>query len=89
MTKKVFTISKKWNHPEFKYIITDEGMSCEMDFEDFKKALKQEIGSITWTFKRETFEKKLDKAIQIIIDGAKEESSKLVSLIGECRSAER
>ena len=31
---------------------------------DFGKALKAEIGSVTWTFKKETFDKMLDKAIQ-------------------------
>ena len=76
MTKLV--ISKKWHQPQFKYTITDEEMSCEMDFEDFVKAFKQEIGSVTWTFKKETFEKQLDEAIQRVISGAKAESVKVM-----------
>ena len=76
--KTKLTISKKWDHPEFTYKITNEEMSCEMDFEDFRKALKQEMGSITWTLKKATFEKQLDEAIQRVISGAKEESAKVV-----------
>ena len=72
------TISKKWHHPEFKFIITNEDLSLEMDFQDFVKALKQEIGSITWTFKKDTFEKQLDEAIQRVISGVKEESAKVI-----------
>lgn len=79
--KTKFVISRKWNNPQFKYVITDEDMSCEMNLDDFIRALKQEIGSVTWTFKKDTFEKNLDMAIQKIIRGAKEESVKVVSMI--------
>ena len=72
------TISKKWHQPQFKYTITDEEMSCEMNFEDFVRALKLEIGSVTWTLKKETFEKQLDEAIQRVISGAKEEAAKVI-----------
>ena len=72
------TISKKWNNPQIKTTITNEDISLEMNMEDFKKALKQEIGSITWTFKKDTFNKMVDEAIQRVISGVKEESAKVI-----------
>ena len=76
MMKTVLTISKKWNQPQIKITLGQEGIELQMDMTDFREALKRElgfmedfrtilkneIGSITWTFKKETFDKKLDEA---------------------------
>ena len=72
------TISRKWDNPKIEVTITNEDISLIMDMEDFKTALKQEIGSITWTFKKDTFNKMLDEAIQRVISGVKEESAKVI-----------
>ena len=76
MMKTVLTISKKWNSPQIKITVGQEGIELQMDMADFREALKRElgsmedfrtilkneIGSITWTFKKETFAKKFDEA---------------------------
>jgi len=82
MAKTVVTISRKWDNPQIKTTITPEGIHLEMDIDDFREALKQEIGSITWTFKKDTFEKMLDGAIQRVISGVKEESVKAMGPSG-------
>ena len=61
---------------------------------DFREALKREIGSVTWVFKKESFDKRIDEsidaikeetidkqidnAISRIISGIKEESAKVI-----------
>jgi hypothetical protein len=77
MTTKI-TISKKWNSPHIKTTVDHEGIGLQTDLEDFIIALKQEMGSITWTFKKDTFEKMLDEAIQKVLKGIKEESVKVI-----------
>ena len=72
------TISRKWNNPLIKTTICNHAISLEMDMDDFTEALKQEIGKITWVFKKETFDKILDEAIQRIISEVKKESAKVV-----------
>ena len=76
--KTKITISRTWNNPQIRITVTSEEMSLEMDMEDFKVALKQEIGSVTWTFKKQTFEKAMDEAIRRVISGVKEESMKVI-----------
>ena len=77
MMKTIITVSRKWNNPHIKTTITNEEISLQMDMDDFKSALKIEIGSVTWTFKKETFNKMLDEAIMRVISGIKEESTKV------------
>lgn len=77
MTTKI-TISKKWNNPQIKVTVDYEGIDLKTDLADFIIALKQEIGSITWTFKKDTFDKMLDEAIQRILSEIKKESVKVV-----------
>ncbi len=72
------TISKKWNSPQIKTTVGQEGIELQMDMADFREALKREIGSITWTLKKETFNKTLEEVITRIISGIKEESSKVI-----------
>lgn len=76
--KTVVTISKKWNNPQINILIDVEGIELKMDLSDFREALKREIGSITWTFKKETFDSQLDAAITRVISGIKEESAKVI-----------
>ena len=76
--KSFVTISKKWGHPQINITMDQEGIALKMDIEDFKIALKQEIGSVTWVLKKETLDLRLDEAINRIISGVKEESAKVV-----------
>jgi C-terminal processing protease CtpA/Prc len=76
--KSILTISRKWHNPQIEVAISNEGINLKMDMADFKEALKREIGSITWTFRKETFNQMLDEAITKIISGIKEESAKVV-----------
>lgn len=76
--KTVVTISKKWNNPQINIMIDVEGIELKMNMDDFREALKREVGSITWVFKKETFNSQLDAAITRVISGIKEESAKVV-----------
>lgn len=76
--KTVLTITKKWHQPTFTYRIASEDMSAEVDLDDFIKALKAEIGSVTWTLKQASFEKQLDQAVADVLSGIKAESKKVV-----------
>ena len=76
--KAVVTISRYWDNPKITTVITPAFISLSIDMEDFVTALKQEIGSVTWTFKKETFDKQLDEAIRVVLEKVKEESIKVV-----------
>ncbi len=60
---------RKWHEPKTKIKVTDEELSLEISLEDFIKAVKAEIGSVTWTFKSETFSKQIDEAVSRVIEG--------------------
>lgn len=76
--KQFITILRKWNHPQIHIWISDEEIGLKMSIEDFKEALKKEIGSVTWVFRKESFEKMLDNAINQIISDIKKESAKIM-----------
>jgi ABC-type enterochelin transport system substrate-binding protein len=76
--KTMVTISRYWTKPEILTTITDESISLQISMDDFIKALKTEIESVTWTFTKVTFEKQLDEAINRVIEKVKEESAKVV-----------
>ncbi len=76
--KTVITISRLWHNPEIRTVLSKQGISLEMDIEDFKTALLKEIGSVMTVFRRSTFEAIVDKAFENIIEGIKEESIKVV-----------
>lgn len=75
--KKV-TISRYWNRPEINITVNDELISLNMKMDDFIKALKEEIGSVTWTFRDKTFNEAMDNAVQSVIKKVKEESVKVM-----------
>lgn len=49
-----------------------------MDIEDFKAALKHEMGSVATVFTRKTFSDRIDVAIDRIVTGMKDESAKVM-----------
>ena len=67
----VVTISRHWENPQIKTTISEKSISLECSLEDFKRALKQEIGSVRWIFKTETFEKRVDDSICNILEKIK------------------
>jgi len=76
--KTVVTISRHWSRPEITTRISKESISLQIDMDDFVKALKQEIGSVTFVFTQKEFESRLDVAIKNVLSKIKEESSKVV-----------
>lgn len=76
--KRVITISRKWHSPHITTVVTDESISLSIDLEDFVKALIKEIGSVALVFTGKSFEKKLKKAVENVIEGVKEESVKVI-----------
>jgi len=78
MSKKTLTISRYWNKPEITTTVSVEGISINIDLDDFIAALKQEIGSITMTFTQKKFELKVDNAVETALNKIKEESIKAV-----------
>ena len=80
MDKKVcITVSRYWNNPQIMTVLWKDGISLTMNLDDFVKALKEEVGSITWVFRKSTFEEMMDTAIKSIVEKIKEESVKVVS----------
>ena len=76
--KSVVTISRYWKNPKITTSISTEGISIQMNMEDFITALKQEIGSVTWVVTQKTFNERLDIAIEKVLAGMKEETIKVV-----------
>jgi hypothetical protein len=76
--KSFVTVSRKWNHPKIMTTISPQGIALTMDMDDFIKALKSEIGKVTFVFTKAEFEKRVDEAALRIIEGIKEESVKVV-----------
>lgn len=74
--KEMVTISRHWNNPLIKIAVTNEDISLSITLDDFINAVKQEIGSIRWVVKNETFGYRLDLAVKRVVDKVKEESVK-------------
>lgn len=76
--KTIITISRYWHKPKIMSVVWGEGISMSIDVDDFKKALKQEIGSVRWIFKNSTFDAVIESAFQRVVEKIKEESAKTV-----------
>jgi len=76
--KQVLTISRYWTNPKIQTIITDESISLQVSLDDFISALKTEIGSVSFVFKKETFNAQLDSAVNKVLEMVKEESVKVI-----------
>jgi uncharacterized protein YggL (DUF469 family) len=49
-----------------------------MTLDDFLEALKNEIESVTWTFRQATFHQQYDEAVERVIEKIKGESARVV-----------
>jgi len=67
MANSYVTITKYWHNPRIQVLVTNEGIGLRMNIEDFKEALRREMKIHS-----------LDAAISRIIEGIKEEASKVV-----------
>lgn len=69
-------VRRKWGNREIDtFIRIDKGQDGEveisLDMADFLHALKQEIGSITFTLTKNQFSEKLDTAVKAVIQSMK------------------
>lgn len=78
MEKAVVTISRYWDNPKIFTKVTNKEISLEISLDDFKKAIKNEIGSVATTFTKAGLDQKIDKAFDNVIKGIKEESAKVI-----------
>lgn len=76
--KTLITVSRYWKNPKILNVVWGDGISMSIDIEDFKKAVKEEIGSVRWVFKNDTFGNMVDDAFKAVIEKIKEESAKIV-----------
>ena len=81
MDKHVVTISKYWNSPKIFTKITSEEISLEISLDDFREALKKEIGSVATVLTKVGIEQRIDKSFNSIIERIKEETVKIAHLI--------
>ena len=78
--KTVITVSRKWNNPQIKTVLSIEGIALSMDIGDFKTALLKEMGSPLTMVTGGQLSGRIDKAVDNIISGIKEESSKVAAV---------
>ena len=78
MNKEIVTISRYWDNPKIEVSVNQESIGLKISLDDFIKLVKNEIGSITFVFKQDTFNSMLDNAIKNILEKIKEESVKAV-----------
>ena len=60
---------RKWHEPKTKITITKEGIFEEIKLDDFIKALKEEIGSVTTTLTKKQWDEKYESAVNRVIEG--------------------
>lgn len=76
--KTTLTISRKWHMPQIETSVSNESISLKCDLDDFIEAVAQELGPVTWVFSDKAFRLKLDAAVERVLQGIKDESSKVV-----------
>jgi len=76
---KHVTIMRRWNNPKIHITIDEDDINIKMNFKEFMSAVKHEIGRVTWTFKKETFDQQFDLAVDTVITAMKRETSKVVT----------
>jgi len=72
------TIMRKWNYPQIFINITDDEINISMPLEAFMQAVKTEIGSVTWTFSKETFNSNFNNAVGKVVSSMKRETTKVI-----------
>ena len=80
-TQTYMTISRKWANPKIVVTVSTEGIDLKMNMADFRDALLSEL-ELTLSFMNSpgTVLEKLDAALDVVLEGVKEESAKIVNL---------
>ena len=73
MSRNLVIISKKWNHPKISMIVTDDEISFCVGLDDFREAVKQELGQVNGT------DKLVDNAFERVVAGIKSESRQVMA----------
>ena len=77
---KFLSIWRKKVFPRGFFLIryNNQEIDLTVNWEDFIEALKEQVGSVTLTFRKATFEKQLDEAVNRVIRNIKEEGVKVI-----------
>ena len=76
--KYVITIRRQWHHPNIEVAVTRSGIGVVMQMPDFLKALAYELGAPAMLLTHKGAVKMLTEASSRVIEGAKEETRKVV-----------
>lgn len=71
-------ISRHWDNPRISIVVDASHIGITMTLNDFLEALKNEIESVTWTFRQATFHQQYDEAVERVIEKIKGESARVV-----------
>ena len=58
---------KRKGQPIITAFVNGDDAEISMSLDDFKAEMMKEIGSVTWTFKKATFEEQVDKAFEAVV----------------------
>lgn len=76
--KTLVTISRYWNNPAITTTVSNKSIGISVSMDDFKEALKHEMGSVALVFTEQALSDKIDKAVIAVLEKIKEESIKVV-----------
>jgi hypothetical protein len=71
-------ITRHWHNPKIQIVVDDQHIGLTIALEDFLEALREEIESVTWTFKKSTWDAQFDAAAERVIEKIKGESARVV-----------
>jgi hypothetical protein len=71
-------ISRHWDNPRISIVVDASHIGISMTLDDFLEALREEIESVTWTFKKSTWDAQFDAAADRVIEKIKGESARVV-----------
>lgn len=72
------TVSRKWNHPEIKVVLSSQEIGLSISKEDLIKALLEELGNPTLLVTQGQLERRLRAAFAAVEKGVKQESIKVM-----------
>jgi hypothetical protein len=69
---------KRKGQPIITAYVKDDEAEISMSLDDFVSEMKKEVGSVTWTFRKATFEAQIDEAVAVVIRGIKKGATVIV-----------
>lgn len=76
--KVFFTVMRKWNSPEIKTVVTNDGISMSMSMDDFKTILCDKLWSSV-NFTKGGFRSRMDDVVEEVSQLMKKETAKVAS----------